>query len=126
VIDPVLTYSTYLGGTGTAQLNGMALDSTGNLYLTGRVSSPDFPIPGTFQGASGSVGLYRSENRAATWVSAGTGVGPAKVLALAAHPKNNAVVYAGTAHAVFKTTDGGLTWKSGSGLPKHTVTAIAI
>jgi uncharacterized protein (TIGR03437 family) len=126
VIDPVLTYSTYLGGNGTAKLNGMALDSTGNLYLTGRVSSPDFPISGSVQAPSGVVGLYRSQDRAATWAITGSGIGLAKVLALAADPQSNAVLYAGTSHGIFKTADGGLTWKSSSGLPNDTVTTVAL
>jgi len=49
-----------------------------------------------------------------------------KVLALAADPQNNAVLYAGTSHGVFKTADGGLTWKSSSGLPNDLVNAVAV
>src|SRR4029079_18616052 len=120
VIDPVITYSTNLAGTGTAKLNAMTLDSSGNLYLTGRASSPDFPGSGSGQTPSG-LGLYRTENRATSWTVAGNGIGPAKVLALAADPRSNAVVYAGTSHGVFKTADGGLTWKAGSGLPNDVV-----
>lgn len=44
VIDPVLAYSTYLGGSGTDTAGGMAVDSTGNLYLTGYTDSDDFPL----------------------------------------------------------------------------------
>ena len=78
VIDPVLTYSTYIGGTGMAKLNAMSLDSAGNIYLTGRVSSPDFPLAGNTQAPSGSVGLYRSQDRAATWATAAAAWVPRK------------------------------------------------
>ena len=124
VIDPVLVYSTYLGGTGTAKLNAMATDSTGALYLTGRVSSPDFPA--TVQTSSTGMGLYRSQDRAASWAIAGSGVGTSKVLALAADPKTNTVIYAGTSRGVFKTSDGGITWKQTSGLPNDAVTSVAV
>lgn len=131
IIDPVLTYSTYLGGTGTAKLNGMALDSTGNLYLTGRVSSPDFPTLGSrissAQPASSSAGLYRSQDHATTWTILGSGVGPAKVFAFVPDPQHNGVLYAGTSHGVFKTADGGVTWKTASsGLPNDAATAVAL
>lgn len=125
VIDPVLTYSTYLGGTGTAKLNAIALDSAGSLYMTGRVSSPDFPLSNSSQTTAGGAGLYRSESLA-PWALAGNGLGSVKVLALAADPRNNAVVYAGTSHGVFKTADAGLNWKSGSGLPADMVTSVAV
>jgi hypothetical protein len=44
VIDPVLVYSTYLGGSGTDQPAGVAVDSTGSVYIAGSTDSPDFPL----------------------------------------------------------------------------------
>jgi hypothetical protein len=44
VIDPVLVYSTYLGGSGDDQLRGIAVDSAGSVYLTGYTDSTDFPL----------------------------------------------------------------------------------
>src|SRR5439155_3924482 len=43
VIDPVLSYSTYLGGSGADAGFAIALDGAGNAYLTGETFSPDFP-----------------------------------------------------------------------------------
>ena len=51
VIDPVIEYSTYLGGTGLDQANGVAVDTAGNLYVTGNTSSVDFPTQGPLQPA---------------------------------------------------------------------------
>jgi len=44
VIDPVLTYSTYLGGTGTELLPSVAVDSGASIYVTGATTSTDFPV----------------------------------------------------------------------------------
>ncbi len=49
VIDPVISYSTYFGGSGTSSVTGLAVDSSGNLYLTGWTDSLDFPISGAEQ-----------------------------------------------------------------------------
>jgi hypothetical protein len=48
VIDPVLVYSTYLGGAGD-QGKAIAVDSSGNAYLTGTTSSTAFPVVGPHQ-----------------------------------------------------------------------------
>jgi hypothetical protein len=39
-----LTYSTYLGGTNEDRAYAIALDSSGNAYVTGETSSSDFPV----------------------------------------------------------------------------------
>ncbi len=43
VIDPVLTYSTYLGGLSDDSAYGIAVDSQRNVYVAGLTSSSDFP-----------------------------------------------------------------------------------
>ncbi len=56
VIDPALSYSTYLGGSNTEQGNGIAVDSTGDAYVVGTTSSNDFPlapIPGPLDATLG-------------------------------------------------------------------------
>ncbi len=43
VIDPVLVYSTYVGGEGMDEGNGIAVDRAGNVYVTGSTFSAAFP-----------------------------------------------------------------------------------
>jgi hypothetical protein len=43
VIDPAVSFSTYLGGGFGDGATGMTLDSAGNIYLYGDTNSPDFP-----------------------------------------------------------------------------------
>jgi hypothetical protein len=57
VIDPVLVYSTFLGGSGDPNAalvgggsNAIAVDAAGNAYVAGQTFSSDFPMtPGAFQ-----------------------------------------------------------------------------
>jgi len=43
VIDPVLSYGTYLGGSGADQGFGVAVDASGNSYVLGATTSANFP-----------------------------------------------------------------------------------
>jgi len=51
VIDPVLDYSTFLGGSQDDTANGIAVDAAGDAYVAGSTMSLDFPTSaGAFQG----------------------------------------------------------------------------
>lgn len=56
VIDPVIAYSTYLGGSDTEDGNDIKVDSAGNAYVCGNTASTNFPtanaIQATFGGAT--------------------------------------------------------------------------
>lgn len=52
VIDPVLSYSTYLGGGDDDLGTALALDSTGHLYVTGITRSVDFPLANPYQASN--------------------------------------------------------------------------
>ena len=49
VIDPILSYSTYLGGSGDDQGDGIAVDAAGNAYVTGYTASTNFPTANPLQ-----------------------------------------------------------------------------
>ena len=49
IIDPVLAYSTYLGGSVDDGAYGGTADVHGNLYVTGSTNSPDFPLASALQ-----------------------------------------------------------------------------
>jgi beta-propeller repeat-containing protein len=54
VIDPVLSYSTYLGGSSADVARSIAVDRFGKAYVTGQTTSLNFPTKaGTFQTAFG-------------------------------------------------------------------------
>jgi uncharacterized repeat protein (TIGR01451 family) len=49
VIDPILTFSTYFGGSGDEHSTSVAVDGGFNIYIAGSTTSPNLPAVGTFQ-----------------------------------------------------------------------------
>ena len=80
VVDPVVVYSTYLGGA-TAILgnalspaSGVAVDSTGNAYVAGSTDTSDFPTtPGDYQSKNNSGALNANNAFIAKFDPAKTG-----------------------------------------------------
>jgi len=55
VIDPVIAWSSYLGGGGDDAAYGIAIDGSGNVYVAGDTASPDFPTSGGFDTSLGGA-----------------------------------------------------------------------
>ena len=58
IIDPTIlpTYSTFLGGSGVDTGVGIAVDTSGNTYISGNTTSADFPVTtGAFQTTSNNA-----------------------------------------------------------------------
>ncbi len=80
VIDPVLVYSTFLGGAFPANgadqsANGITLDGSGNLYVAGFTSSVNFPVTPGVVGQTPSAAFVSKINPAGTALLYSTYVG---------------------------------------------------
>ncbi len=58
VIDPVLVYSTYLGGSSGEGGTAIAIDDYGSAYVTGYTGSADFPVEGSYQTDQGGTDVF--------------------------------------------------------------------
>ena len=62
VIDPSVTYATYLGGTGEDDGNAIAVDGSGNAWVTGQTKSTDFPTKNPLYASNkGSFDVFVTE-----------------------------------------------------------------
>ena len=49
IIDPILTFSTYFGGSGDEHATQVAVDGSFNIYLAGSTTSPNLPAVNVYQ-----------------------------------------------------------------------------
>jgi len=72
IIDPTLSFSSYLGGSGPDSGSGIAVDSTGKVVVTGTTASLDFPHPAPPASPSANPAISPGMPRAfVTQISAG-------------------------------------------------------
>jgi Beta-propeller repeat len=95
-----LLYSTFLGGAQGDEAMGLALDSAGNLYLSGATQSPDFPTTAgaydtVYPGAAGA-GFVAKLNAAGSALVYSTFLRGANASAIAVDSAGNVWVTGGT------------------------------
>jgi hypothetical protein len=116
-----LLYSTYLGGSGVSagygdEAKGIAIDGSGNAYVTGDAASADFPTtPGAFQGVNNAKGTQINNAFVTKLNSTGTalvystyvgGSGYDFAYGIAIDGSGNAYITGFTGSADFPTTSG--------------------
>lgn len=121
IIDPVLVFSTYLGGGGDDEGVSVALDSAGKAYVTGVTSSTDFPLTaGAAQAIKGGgsdifVTKLNATGTAAVYSTYIGGVGSDEGLALAVDLAGSAYVTGLTNSPDFPVTQGSVQTMHGGG-----------
>ena len=145
VIDPVLSYATFLGSSGSENAFSIAIDSQGSAYVTGVTSSNQFPTTaGSFQPTRNSGGAFvtKLDPTGSTLVystylsgrngSTGTSIavdsaGNAYVTGHTFSPDFPILNALKTGSNFFKSTDSGANWSNvNSGLNIEDVRAIAV
>jgi hypothetical protein len=115
VIDPVLTYSTYVGGNGWDEGVGMALDASNNVYVAGWTTSTNLSTDGAL-GKSGGRPVYTDAfvfklNATGTKLLYCTYLGGSSyddAWSVAVDPAGNAYVTGATTSVDFPVTSNGL------------------
>jgi Beta-propeller repeat len=118
VIDPVIDYSTYLGGSGQEEGNDIAVNANGYIYVTGWTSSLNFPMDHAMKGTiTGTVDAFitmiyppmgADSLISSTYWGQGTGYGNTEGRAIALDSDNNVLVAGVTTAPNFPTTPGSL------------------
>jgi hypothetical protein len=110
------SYVTYLGGNRADQLQGLALDGGGNVYLTGYTDSNTFPTVLPVQAAfpGNGVSLFNSTNSGGTWTAFDTNITGA-VVGVSINPAGTSAV-ALTDAGIYRTVNGGASWTQESSI----------
>jgi len=108
IIDPILVYSTYLGGSGFDQGYAIAVDSFGNAYVTGQTAAIDFPTtPGAFQTNYGGGDAFVTKiNPSGSAIVYSTYLNGASGNGIVVDPAGNAYVTGEAGPTSFPTTSG--------------------
>jgi hypothetical protein len=130
VIDPVLTYSTYLGGTNTEMLPSIAVDSGASIYVTGATNSTDFPVtvgPAYQAGATSNVFVAKFDPTGATLVFATYigGTGADTSVGIAVDAATNVYIAGTTTSTNFPTMNAFQTTPVSPGNPHTFVTELS-
>ena len=119
-IDPSLVYATYLGGSDADGGAGIAVDSSGNAYITGDTLSTNFPTAGALQTTygGGRDAFVAKLNASGTALIYSTYLGGSDLDAghlIAVDSLGNAYITGLTRSSDFPTTAGALQTTSGGG-----------
>lgn len=109
VIDPILSYSTYYGGSEMDAATAVATDSNGNTYVAGWTESMDFPAsaaPGIRGFGADAFVLKLDAGGKLVFLTIFGGSGQDKALGIAVDAAGNVYTAGSTASADFPTTAG--------------------
>jgi uncharacterized protein (TIGR03437 family) len=97
------------GGSGQTSIQALATDSSGNIFVAGTTNAPDLPVKNASQPVLADATILRTSDLGITWTHVGTPPGVASILV--PDPVAPQVLFAGTNLGIFKSSDGGQTWR---------------
>ena len=116
VIDPVIVYSSYLGGSRIDQTTGVAVDAAGAAYVCGWTDSSNFPVVSSIRGFAGSVDAFVAKISPAgtvDWATFIGGSGDDRALSIGIDPQGNSYVVGYTTSANYPSLNAVQANKSG-------------
>ena len=116
-----LLWATYLGGSRSEQASGVAVDSGGNVYVTGFTFSSGFPAVNALQTTKIGISdpLYKSGDAAGTW-SPVAAVSVTNPSLLKVSPASASTLFLVDCSTLYRSTDSGATWVVAGGVPTGT------
>ena len=118
VIDPVIGFSTYLGGNGLDSARAIAVDAAANSYVAGFTDSSDFPAVNPLQARGGGTDAFVAKLSAAGGLVYCTYLGGSwddRAFGIAVDTGGSAYVTGWTYSPNFPTTSGALQRSFGGG-----------
>ncbi len=125
-------YSQFVRGARDEAGHAIAVDSTGQAYVTGQTSSINFTTTtGAAQRTFGGGPSFKSSDAGGNWSAGNAGMTRTSLYAIAVAATTPATIYAGAddelAGGLFKSTDGGLNWSAAStGISDPRIHALAV
>jgi hypothetical protein len=105
-----LVYSTFIGGAGTDFATAIAVDSLGQVYVTGGTTSINFPLMRPLQSRKLGGPLFRTSDGGSHWRDV-PDLG-FELSSLVVDPQVSSTLYGSTFTEIITSTDSGETWRT--------------
>jgi uncharacterized repeat protein (TIGR01451 family) len=114
--DQIINFSAYIGGADDDTGKSIAVDSAGNIYVSGTTASTKLPIVKGYQKSLASGAFLKSSQKGDQWAFSSAGLSTNTILDIAVESGNAKNIYVATAPGgIFRSADGGLTWNPANG-----------
>ncbi|HEY3835820.1 MAG TPA: SBBP repeat-containing protein [Bryobacteraceae bacterium] len=97
-------------GSGNVSIQAITTDAAGYVYVAGTTSAPDMTVKNAAQPVFGDGLVWRSLDRGSTWQKISSWI-PGSQTVITPHPTDPQTLFLGGTNGIYKTADGGQTWR---------------